>query len=100
MTTQDIDSLVDDAFPPEVVIVDEPPDASTSPIISKVDVSGGSSGIWQLTVSAESRLAALIEITRNLGRSLSLDEVLPKVLTSLFKIFLQADRGFHRVGDR
>lgn len=80
--------------PPEFVIVDEAVDTSTAPIISKVDVSGGSSGIWQLTVSAESRLAALIEITRNLGSSLSLDAVLPKVLDSLFKIFLQADRGF------
>ncbi len=92
--TQSIDPSKEEEIPPEVVMVDEAPDVSTSPIISKVDVSGGSSGIWQLTVSAESRLAALIEITRNLGRSLSLDEVLPKVLNSLFKIFLQADRGF------
>jgi serine phosphatase RsbU (regulator of sigma subunit) len=31
---------------------------------------------------------------RNLGRAISLDEVLPQVLKSLFKIFVQADRGF------
>ena len=28
------------------------------------------------------------------SEALSLDEVLPQVLNSLFKIFLQADRGF------
>ncbi len=88
------DTPDDQQIPPEFVMVDEGPDTATAPIISKIDVSGGSSGIWRLTVSAESRLAALIEITRNLGSSLSLDEVLPKVLDSLFKIFLQADRGF------
>ncbi len=40
------------------------------------------------------KLAALIEITQNLGKALSLEEVLPQVLKSLFKIFVQADRGF------
>jgi serine phosphatase RsbU (regulator of sigma subunit) len=36
----------------------------------------------------------MIEIMQNLGKALSLDEVLPQVLKSLFKIFVQADRGF------
>jgi serine phosphatase RsbU (regulator of sigma subunit) len=43
--------------------------------------------------SIEARFGALIEITRSLGKALMLDEVLPQVLNSLFKIFLQADRG-------
>ncbi len=36
----------------------------------------------------------MIEIMQSLGRAVSLDEVLPKVLDGLFKIFVQADRGF------
>ncbi len=35
-----------------------------------------------------------MKINMNLGRALALDEVLPKVLESLFEIFPQADRGF------
>lgn len=58
-----------------------------------VDISSSSQGA-HIVVSPEAKLAALIEITQNLGRALSLDEVLPQVLKSLFKIFLQADRGF------
>ncbi|CAE7319924.1 odhI, partial [Symbiodinium sp. CCMP2456] len=40
------------------------------------------------------KLAALIEIAKGLGRAISIDEVLPKLLDSLFKVFTQADRGF------
>ena len=36
----------------------------------------------------------MIEITHNLAHGLALDDVLPKMLDSLFKIFIQADRGF------
>ena len=61
--------------------------------MSKVGVSSNYSGV-QLTASTEAKLNALLEITRNLGRALALDEVLPQVLNSLFKIFVQADRGF------
>lgn len=59
-----------------------------------VDVSSSSRGSVQLTASPEVKLAALIEITQNLGKAISLDDVLPQVLKSLFKIFVQADRGF------
>ena len=58
-----------------------------------MDVRGSEYG-FQLSASAESRLAALLEIMRNLGKTIGIDEVLPKVLDSLFTIFLQADRGF------
>jgi len=44
-------------------------------------------------------LNALLEITRSLGRALSLDEVLPQVLNGLFKVFVQADRGFIALRD-
>lgn len=64
-----------------------------STIMSKLDVSS-SHGRVQMTASPEVKLNALIEITRALGKALVLDEVLPGVLNSLFKIFVQADRGF------
>jgi serine phosphatase RsbU (regulator of sigma subunit) len=64
-----------------------------SQIMSKLDVSASSSGV-RLSVNPEVKLRALIEITQNLSKALSLDIVLPKLLESLFKIFVQADRGF------
>jgi sigma-B regulation protein RsbU (phosphoserine phosphatase) len=64
-----------------------------STIMSKLEVSSSSRGI-SVSASPEVKLAAMIEIMQNLGRALSLDEVLPNVLKSLFKIFVQADRGF------
>jgi len=66
---------------------------STSTIVSKVDISSGRAGL-RLTVNPEAKLKALLEIGQNLGRALALDEVLPKLLDSLFAIFIQADRGF------
>ncbi len=66
---------------------------SNSTIMSKVDVSSGPTAL-RLEVNAEAKLKALIEIAQNLGTALAVDEVLPKLLDSLFKIFAQADRGF------
>jgi len=73
--------LVDDS--------EESPHAYTS----KLDLSGSQPGSV-FSTSAEARLTALLEISNALGKAISLEEVLPKVLDSLFKIFLQADRGF------
>jgi serine phosphatase RsbU (regulator of sigma subunit) len=53
-----------------------------------------SSGAVRLTASAETKLAALLQINRDLAKAIKLDEVLPGVLEVLFKIFPQADRGF------
>lgn len=64
-----------------------------STIMSKVDVSSGRFPL-QLSSSPEVRLRAIVEITQSLGKALALDEVLPQVLDTLFRIFLQADRGF------
>jgi len=74
----------------ELVEDDVPMTSST--IMSKLDVTSGHSGV-QMAASAEVKLGALLEITQSLGKALSLDEVLPQVLKSLFKIFVQADRG-------
>ncbi len=76
-----------------ILFVDDDIESSSSTIMSKVGVSSGHGSV-QLTASPEAKLNALLEINRSLGRALALDEVLPQVLNSLFKIFVQADRGF------
>ncbi len=81
------------------ILFDDLRTPSNSTIMSKVDVSAGSTGL-RLEVNAEAKLKALIEIAQNLGTALSVDEVLPKLLDSLFKIFAQADRGFVVLRDR
>lgn len=62
-------------------------------VTASIDASGSHHG-GSFSASAESRLAAILEIMRNLGKSVDLDTVLPKVLESLFAIFKQADHGF------
>jgi serine phosphatase RsbU (regulator of sigma subunit) len=74
-------------------ISDDDAKSGGSTIMSKLEVSSSSRGI-SVSASPEVKLAAMIEIMQNLGKALSLDEVLPQVLKSLFKIFVQADRGF------
>ncbi|MEZ6073384.1 MAG: SpoIIE family protein phosphatase [Pirellulales bacterium] len=74
-------------------------DANSSSIMSKLDVSVSHSGL-RMSVNPETKLRAIIEISENLGKALSLDQVLAKTLDSLFKIFVQADRGFVVLQDR
>jgi serine phosphatase RsbU (regulator of sigma subunit) len=73
------------------ILIEEDVDHESS-IESRIDASGsdGSRGAG----AAEARLKALVEITHSMSKTLALDDVLPKVLASLFKIFSQADRGF------
>jgi serine phosphatase RsbU (regulator of sigma subunit) len=66
--------------------------SGTSTIMSKLEVASQSS--LRLTVNPEVKLRAMIEIAHSLGKAVSLDEVLGKLLDSLFKIFIQADRAF------
>ncbi|MBM4004988.1 MAG: GAF domain-containing protein [Planctomycetes bacterium] len=75
------------------VLLDDQADGSESTIMSKVEISAGR-GPLHVSASPETRLAAMMEITQALGKALSLDEVLAQILNSLFKIFMQADRGF------
>lgn len=62
-------------------------------VMATLDLASGADG-WSLSARPEVKLAALVEISQGLGRAISIQEVLPKVLESLFKIFTQADRGF------
>jgi phosphoserine phosphatase RsbU/P len=76
------------------MLVDDDSDTvGRSTIMSKLDISSDAAGV-RLGVNPEMKLRALIEITQNLRKSLDVNGVLPKLLDSLFKIFLQADRGF------
>ena len=81
------------------MLIDDDMTPTGSTVMSKVNVSSGTSGL-RLTVNAEAKLKALLEIGQNLGKAVALGEVLPKVLDSLFKIFLQADRGFVVLKDK
>ena len=78
-----------------VLLVDDEEEKSKASreFSSKLDIRGSQHGS-QLTSSAEVRLEAMLEISQNLGGAIKLEDVLPKVLESLFKIFLQADRAF------
>jgi serine phosphatase RsbU (regulator of sigma subunit) len=76
-----------------VIVDEEEMPSSSSTIMSKVDVASSVSGL-RMTVNPEVKLRAMIEIAQSLSKVLSVDDVLPKLLDSLFKIFLQADRGF------
>lgn len=78
---------------PNAVLMDEERPGTTSTIMSRVDISSGTAGL-RIAVKPEVKLKALLEITQKLARAVSLNEVLPKVLDSLFSIFVQADRGF------
>jgi serine phosphatase RsbU (regulator of sigma subunit) len=75
------------------MLVDDQETSSSSTIMTKLDMSTSASGL-RVTVKPEVKLRALIEITQSLAKSLALEDVLPKILDSLFKIFVQADRGF------
>jgi sigma-B regulation protein RsbU (phosphoserine phosphatase) len=75
------------------LMMDDASANATSTIMSKIEIGASNSGV-RLTVNPEVKLRAMIEIAHNLGKAVSLDEVLQKILDSLFKIFLQADRGF------
>jgi serine phosphatase RsbU (regulator of sigma subunit)/pSer/pThr/pTyr-binding forkhead associated (FHA) protein len=74
-------------------LIDDSTEASRASVMATYDVGGGSAS-WRLSAKPEVKLAALLEISNNLAKTLSVQEILPKLLDSLFKIFVQADRGF------
>jgi hypothetical protein len=76
-----------------VQLVDDETTPGRASVMATFDVSGGSAS-WGLSAKPEVKLAALMEITNALAQTLAVEDILPKVLDSLFKIFTQADRGF------
>lgn len=75
------------------MLIDDDAITRTSTITSRLDVSASQGGV-RLSVRPEVKLKALLEIMQSLSKTLLLDEVLPRLLDGLFKIFVQADRGF------
>ncbi len=73
---------------------DEEDEIDAANVMATLDVSGGSRSSWHLSAKPETQLKAMIEISQSLGNSLNATDILPKLLDSLFKIFVQADRGF------
>ena len=69
-------------------------DGDASEIVATFDVSREAKATWQVSAKPEQQLMAMIEISNNLSNTLEVKEILPKILDSLFKIFIQADRGF------
>ncbi len=83
-------SSTDSGF--EVNLVDD--DDGKGTVVATLELGGGGSASWRLSAKPEVKLGAMVEISNNLGTVLLVDEILPKILESLFKIFVQADRGF------
>lgn len=73
-------------------------DGEEALIVSQVDIPRPSAdeGLGQ---HAEAKLRAVIGLNRALGSSLSLDDVLPRLLDGLFQIFPDIERGFVLLND-
>ncbi len=67
-----------------------PGGAGTS-VLCSIDALGGDDSV--ATVNAESKLQAILQISKALGKTLDLRSVLSRMLDGLFAIFPQADRG-------
>ena len=67
-----------------------PEDVDEATIMGSVGTGGG---FGMLEVEPQAKLKAIIDITRALTGETDLDNLLPKVLDTLFEIFPQADRG-------
>jgi phosphoserine phosphatase RsbU/P len=65
-----------------------------SSVMATFDMTRDGRNTWAMSAKPEQQLQAMIEISNNLSNALSVKEILPKILDSLFKIFVQADRGF------
>ncbi len=69
-------------------------DTGTSTIMASLDVGQAGSISWNLSAKPETQIEAMVEISNSLSKTLSVKEIFPRLLESLFKIFVQADRGF------
>ncbi len=60
------------------------------PVVGSIEVGSG----VRTEISPAIKLRAVLELSRNLSDAFKLNEVLPKIIESLFAIFPQSDRGF------
>ena len=69
-----------------------------SMIVSQLDIPGPSADAG-MSQNAEAKLRAVNGLNRALGASLSLEEVLPRLLDGIFDIFPNVERGFVLLND-
>lgn len=85
---------IESGLPNEVVSVEMDEDsADSSHIVSQLDVPSLDQSISQ-HVNAETKLRALMQITKALSETVQRNEVFGKILACLFELFSEADRGF------
>ncbi len=75
-------------YEPDEETADGDPD-----VVIRGEVTAHTSNLRIFTQDATQKLQNVLEIARNLARSLDLDEVLPRFLEHLLKLYPQADRG-------
>ncbi|HWB12441.1 MAG TPA: SpoIIE family protein phosphatase [Pirellulales bacterium] len=75
------------------MLVDDEGD-TVGAVKATVQIKAPRSSLHSAMVSAEAKLSAILEVSQSIGSTLAEDQVLNKILDSLFKIFLQAERGF------
>ena len=76
-----------------LLLVDDEELEGDRALLSKRGASSGQATMPS-NITLQAQLKALLEITHNLRKTLSLDSVLPQILESLFVIFPAAERGF------
>lgn len=69
------------------------PSTSEQDVIIRAEVTANASNINLFKQDASTKLQAVLEISKQMARSLVLDDVLPKLLDQLLLLFRQADRG-------
>jgi sigma-B regulation protein RsbU (phosphoserine phosphatase) len=79
-----------DDFGSAVTFSSDDDDADEATIMGNV---GSGGGFGMLEVEPAEKLKAVIEITRALTGETDMDAMLPKILTTLFEVFPQADRA-------
>jgi len=76
--------------PAAVEVEERDQDAREATIVNTLSASSEPN----VEIGSQVKLRAVLEITRNLGQSLDVNEFLPNILDSLFEIFPQAGRGY------
>jgi len=77
----------------EAVVLDEG-DGSESIVATSLGISSRAGETSFLQANADAKLHAIIEIGQRLASTIKLEDVLQRILESLFRVFSRADRGF------
>jgi len=78
-------------------VIDEPggvaPNSDSSVIVAKLSADGSGSS-WRLAVKPAVKLQAVLELSRALRTTSSLEESLARILETVFRLFPQSEEGF------